>query len=264
MRFIPFFALALVGCGGVVTEQATHSDAGDDALRIERPEPETGPEAETATEPETGTEPGMCTRTNDWLKITLGGSVNASCAILSADAGPPPDLAGQIVRVDASSFDLDMCSPAADCLPMIEHIEVSALGLDLRTLKLHSYVKVTYAVSMLWGCHPSIVVESLDSWSGVKNPVDVGGRIYLAGGDGMDPKLPFAIERVKTGCFTPTSSCGGSPDWYAYSFAGTKVRMGQTEAFTANGQSFRARNLRAFYEGACDAYWDYAFWMIAE
>ncbi|MGZ3422908.1 MAG: hypothetical protein ACXWUG_25950 [Polyangiales bacterium] len=255
MRFISFFAIALVGCGGVVTEQATSSDAGDDTVRIERPEPEGGTSA--------------CTRTSDGLTITLTGRVNASCATASVDGGTAPsELVGQIVRVDASSFDLDMCSPAADCVPLIETVQISGAGLDLRKLKQNSYVRVTYHSQTFFGCHSSIAVESIDSWSGVKNPVDVGGRLYLAGGDGMDPTLPFTVERIATGCFTSTSpSCGGgvAPDWFSYRFAGTNVvTMGQTASFTANGQSFRARNLRAFYEGACDAYWDYAFWLIAD
>ena len=269
MRALSLLAVILVGCGGVVREApATESDTGgtclDDACGadtgiIERPPAETGTIEPTPA----------CSRTSDRLSIALSGAITASCATTSAvdGGGGAVTRTGQIVRVSAQSFDLDTCSPAADCIANITTITLDAPGLDLRSLKINSYVKVSYSFGSFWGCQQSIVVESIDSWSGVKNPADVGGKIYVAGGDGADPILPFSIERVPTHCYDPTSgSCGGgvSPDWFAYRIAGTSIAMGTTASLSANGQELRARNLRAFYEGACDAYWDYAFWIVAD
>jgi hypothetical protein len=246
MRVLSFIALALVGCGGVVTEASNTTDSGVET-RVERPEPETSTSS--------------CVRTADHVAISMSGAITSTC---DDPAGTPSEITGQIVRTDETSFDLDMCSPAADCIPMIVTVEVKAPGLDLRALKQRSFVKVEHRDQSFFGCHSSIVVTSLDSWAGEKNPADVGGLLYLAAGDGLDPTLPFSVERVQTHCREDVETCGGSvpPDWYSYRFAGTDVAMGNTATFTANGQTLRARNLRAFYEGGCDDYWDFAFWIV--
>ncbi|MEI2827452.1 MAG: hypothetical protein V9F04_14445 [Dermatophilaceae bacterium] len=179
---------------------------------------ETGPDVPAV-------ETGLCARASDRLTIVATGRHTLGCSLGTRDAGIPGPMTGRIVRVDATSFDLDTCPPTADCVPLITTFKVTAPGLDLRGMREKSYVEVTYTESFFFGCSTSIVVRSVDTWTGVKNPADVGGKIYLAGGDGDDPTLPFAIDKVRQHCLPEgTPTCGGSaaPDHYAYRFAGTR------------------------------------------
>lgn len=259
------FPAATVACGSSVVPEA--ADGGGDAPLAY--DADIGIDTGTVVS-ETGAdvpvvETGTCARTSDRLTISATGRNTLGCSLGPRDGGVPGPLTGQIVRVDATSFDLDTCPPTADCVPLVTTFKVSAPGLDLRALVDKSYVEVTYTEQFFFGCTTSIVVRSVDAWTGVKNPADVGGKLYLAAGDGHDPTLPFAVEKVRLHCLAEgTPSCGGSavPDHYAYRFAGTtSVAMGETASFAAAGQTFTARNLRAFYLGDCDAYWDYAFWL---
>lgn len=259
---VPLFVLLLSGCGSSVVPEA--SDSATDAPALEASvdtgttPPDTAPDVPVS-------ETGSCARTSDRVTISAKGRTTLGCSLGPRDGGVPGPMTGQIVRVDATSFDLDTCPPTADCVPLITTFSVTAPGLDLRALVEKSYVEVTYTEQFFFGCNTSIVVRSVDAWTGVKNPADVGGKLYLAAGDGADPKLPFAIDKVRLHCLPEgTSTCGGSaaPDHYAYQFAGaTKIAMGETATFSAIGQTFSARNLRAFYLGYCDEYWDYAFWL---
>ncbi len=251
-------AVTLPACGSSVVPGEAASDTG-----VETGATETGADVPAV-------ETGLCARTSDRLQITATGRQTLGCSLGRRDGGGVPGpLTGQIVRVDATSFDLDTCPPTADCVPLITTFTVNAPGLDLRTgMRAKSYVEVVYTESWFFTCSTSIVVRSVDAWTGVKNPVDVGGRLYLAGGDGADPTLPFAIEKVRQHCLPEgTPTCGGSaaPDHYAYRFGGVAtVGMGETRTFGVAGQSFVARNLMAFYLGECDAYWNYAFWLTSE
>ncbi|MBK7401838.1 MAG: hypothetical protein IPJ34_37700 [Myxococcales bacterium] len=252
--------LVLPACGSTVVPGEAADGGVEAAADTGTVVSETGPDVPAV-------ETGLCARTNDRLTIVATGRHTLGCSIGTRDAGIPGPMTGQIVRVDATSFDLDTCPPTADCVPLITTFKVTAPGLDLRGMREKSYVEVTYTESFFFGCSTSIVVRSVDTWTGVKNPADVGGKIYLAGGDGDDPTLPFAIDKVRQHCLPEgTPTCGGSaaPDHYAYRFAGTAtIGMGETTTFTAAGQKFEARNLRAYYLGWCDEYWDYAFWLTS-
>jgi hypothetical protein len=260
MRFLVLLSLGLVACGGTVTaDPQAAADAGADTAPIELPEPETG------TPPTTSS----CTKTLDGAGILLSGHFNAGCIVGGEDAGPPAvEFSARIVDVEETVITVDSCSPAADCIPMPTRIMVKAPGLDMTKLaaRKNGFVKVSYSQSVSWGCTAAISIVSLDSWDGEKNPVDTGGRIYVAAGDGLAPTLPFSVERKQLHCLGSLKSCGAlEPDYYAFDFGGaTTVNMGDTQDFTApDGRAYTARNLRSFYEGACDAYWDFAFWMTA-
>jgi hypothetical protein len=111
-----------------------------------------------------------------------------------------------------------------------------------------------------------LTIRSVAQWGGMKNPVD-GEKTYLVASDGRYGSAhPFNVDLVKTNCFSG-KSCGSlDVDWYRLRFIAigggppTELAMGQTGTFWAGGQTFNARNLRSFYEGMCDAYWDFAWW----
>lgn len=113
--------------------------------------------------------------------------------------------------------------------------------------------------------------------SGSEVPVrPAGPRLYLALGDGSTEVLydGVAINRIRTGCGIPGGgpSCGPIvPDLYQLQFAhaqrvgGPEVPMGASSEWVIpiNGgtQNLRVRNLRSFETGACDDYWNWAWWI---
>jgi hypothetical protein len=103
-----------------------------------------------------------------------------------------------------------------------------------------------------------------------------GARLYLAVGDGSTEVLydSVSIGRVRTGCGIAGggASCGPVvPDLYQLQFrhaqrvGGPEVPMGATADWSIpiNGgvQNLRVRNLRSFETGACDDYWNWAWWI---
>ena len=103
-----------------------------------------------------------------------------------------------------------------------------------------------------------------------------GARLYLALGDGSTNVLydNISIGRVRTGCGIAGggTSCGPVvPDLYQLQFrhalrtGGPEVPMGATTDWnipiTGGAQNLRVRNLRSFETGACDDYWNWAWWI---
>jgi hypothetical protein len=229
----------------------------------------TGSPTGTATTPPS---PACVPRTNDHLEIEISGAITAACGVAKPGGGAPPtptSFTGQIVKVGPDFIELDTCPPTADCIATYTTLRVRGAGLDLSTLPVSSLVKVTATFVQVWGCESTVLVESLADWYGTKNPVDVGGRTYLVGAEGGTSVAgaPFSVGRVRTYCNkSETPSCGGTDvvDDYALQFnttTPTLASMGGTVRFVTDaGQIFEARNLRSYYLGYCDEYWDYAFW----
>ena len=44
----------------------------------------------------------------------------------------------------------------------------------------------------------------------------------------------------------------------------TLVTMGQTSSFLLQGRRVTAHNLRSYSSGACDDYWNWAYWVAAQ
>lgn len=268
MRVLAIASLALISCGGSVS-----------------PEAETVPDSGVISTTETGGASGgatpgavdggssgagsTCSRTSDRVDITVvGGGYKVDC---SGSAFPlePLSFTGQVVATDASSISVDQCHPAADCVPRVAVITARAPGLDLTRIKKNTFVHVDFEMYRSWACTSRLIVKAVDEWGGMKNPVE-GARVLLAASDGRFGSVPpFFVNRVATGCFKPKyEGCGSpsKPDWYNLTFSEgehgtpTTIAMGQTAKFVAGGQTFTARNLRSFYEGLCDAYWDWAWW----
>jgi hypothetical protein len=271
---------ALGGCGGsVASDPSASSEDTGTAVTEDTASPlpdssvfEEGVVVE-ASPAETGvisTETGVaCTRTGDRIEISaVGNGFDARCWKMGPDTGPPTtEFIGLISSTDVSSFVVDRCHPAADCVPMFVTVTAKAPGLDLRGLKKGSFVKVTTSHKTFFGCTSRITVASVASWGGLKNPVDTE-KTYLVASDGeTGSAYPFNVDRINIGCIKGPG-CGGGIDvgYYQLRFTAigggmpVQLGMGETGSFWAGGQTFTGRNLRAFYDGACDAYWDFAWW----
>jgi len=82
--------------------------------------------------------------------------------------------------------------------------------------------------------------------------------------------VPFKVSLVPNGCLPGAASCGGSmaPDYYALRFdtgsTSAVVPMGSTEMLsgTTGGIPLELRNLRSYYDGACDAYWSFGWFAV--
>jgi hypothetical protein len=236
----------------------------------------TGTGTTTPTTSPTGTATGyppICEHTNDRLDISVEGSISASCALRGPGGGPSPTthFEGELIKAGTGFITVDTCPPTADCAESIVTLYVKGAGLDLSTLPIGSLVDVTATFQWSWGCNATVLVKSLDEWGGMKNPVDVGGHTYLVGAEGVTTVAgaPFAVSRVDAGCAkSPYPSCGSEkPADYQLVFLGSgaggssaNVPMGGNGKFSSEAQTFTARNLRSYYDGACDAYWNYAFW----
>jgi len=264
--------LALSACGGSIAAEANPADAAATEVGNGGSDVAIGPVLDEGVPPST-TEAGpatpACARTNDRIEIAVSGAgQDGKCLALGpGDTGPPErSFTGQIVSTDVALVKVDLCHPAADCISSIATITARAPGLDLRSMKKGSFVRVTASFEHPWSCTSMLTIESVAEWGGMKNPVD-GAKTYLVASDGRyGTARPFNVELVRTNCMSG-KTCGGlEADWYKLRFIAigggppTVLGMGETGTFWAGGQTFAARNLRSFYEGLCDAYWDFAWY----
>ncbi len=234
---------------------------------------------------ETGSPAITCGVTLDTATISadLATGEVSDCAnpTVKQGAAPAPTTAtGQLSDVQADSFAIETCPPNADCATTgTIRYHVRAAGLDLRTaLPRGSYVQVSWEImTNTWACQTGLTVRSVTSWGGVANPVPPGGSatplllLDVADGGGVRDDA-FALETVPLGCNTTGAhGCGGAlPDEYAYRFvpaAGSPsvtVGMGETKSLSLSSDpklAWSARDLRSFQGEACDAYWDWAYWV---
>jgi hypothetical protein len=133
-----------------------------------------------------------------------------------------------------------------------------------------AFVKVSLELSPTWGgCSTRISVRNLPSWGGVDNPVMGGDGLYFLGTDGdlAHPEAPFSVGKLALGCGAGGSSCGEPADDFALTFMTstgdppTVVAMGETVLLgKLSGQPMWVHNLRSYVSGACDDYWNWAWW----
>ncbi len=199
----------------------------------------------------------------------------AECRPLTKPGPLPTSFDALITRAHVDSVELDLCSPAADCVPVPLTITAAAPGIDLSHLRLGSYVHVELQLDENpFACTRAVYVTSIASWGGMKNPVDVGGRLYFAATDGSIGNgtiLPFSDVRIMpTGCASlpPGTPAGCSTaiaiDDYSILFGSTAVGMGSTVDVVARSELYRVRNLRSFQSNFCDASWDWAWWAVVQ
>jgi len=187
------------------------------------------------------------------------------------------ELRGRVESSSGTSFVVDSCPPNADCGPMLSTFSFDAPNL-YAYIPVEALVTVRVQVDQPWGCTQQIEVTNLANWNGAENPYSSSNdTIYLSASDGIAQPVAgskLAVYKSALGCVNdPPPSCGGDPpDLYALYFAslyqsspGTPVYMGQQGYFEipdGNGlQYLQAQNLRSYSSGACDAYWDWSFWV---
>jgi hypothetical protein len=260
----------LGGCGGRVDDATTSAPVGA-ATPVG-----SGAPVGAATPASIG-----CGVTNDRASFTfeLASGQTLSCGN-PASTGEPATVTGAITDVSLDAFSLDTCPPTADCATSAKAtFHVRAPGLDLRTaLTTGTYVEVTYQLYRSWDCVGSLHVASVASWGGVPNPVPPRGVTtslpLLDVTDGTAPLRPeYALGYLALGCSTSgDTGCGAPrrPDTYAFQFtpteggAATTVGMGQTLALALSRDptlAWSVRDLRSYQGTACDAYWDWAYWV---
>ncbi|MBE7485188.1 MAG: hypothetical protein HS104_35120 [Polyangiaceae bacterium] len=209
-----------------------------------------------------------CGRTYDTLEVTIEPSIGESGPACSMSAPVQWQATGRVAKTSKNVFVLDTCPPNADCMPMFATVSVSAKDLELWVPE-NAFVSVKYALSPAWGdCTSQISVKNVPSWGGEQNPVSASGRLYFAGTDGQidNSDAPLAITEVPLGCPIGGTGCGGQPpDDFKLVFnvgpgdPGTHVGMGESKTVMAP-EPLQVHNLRSFVSGACDDYWNWAWW----
>lgn len=268
MRVLVLASLVLISCGGSVSpEAATVPDSG--AISTETGQGTTTPGAGGAADGGAAGPAATCSRTSDRVDISIELGGRREDCTTRFESPEPFSFTGQVVATDVSSISVDQCHPAADCIPRVAVITAKAPGLNLTQVKKNTFVQIDARVSRSsFSCTTQLTVRAVAEWGGMKNPVE-GAKTYLVASDGTFGNVgPLTVGRVPTGCFKATPPiCGpGEADWFSLAFsaagsgAAVTIPMGQTATFAAAGQTFTARNLRSYFEGLCDAYWDYAWW----
>lgn len=268
----PLVALSLgvglfAACGGVVESNGSPAPTGTVPTTTATP-------TVTAT---TSPPSRVCRQTTDYLSIEVhGGGHDGAC--YAADAGPAGQhFLGALVKTDVASLTIDLCSPAADCVPMPVVITIKAKELDLRALPIGSYVQVDAAFTDMGfgGCTSSVVVQSVAAWAGDKNPVDVGGRLYVAAADGglsaTKTTAPLTLTTPATGCHPVSGGCGPSSkgDWFDLHVEGqgegaraATLVMGDSALVHTAGHDVEVKNLRSYYDAACDDSGNLGWWAV--
>lgn len=252
---------ATVACGSDVTLEATGAGGGG------------GSGATSTSSASSGTGGGgggglPCGATHDALDFSMQtwDGLSLGCGTGFAEPQGTFTYEGTLQQTADGQLTIDSCSPAADCLPMVSTLRVSAQGLS-PYLRTGSYVRVTVYVAQPMGCEQAFTIVNLPEWDGVPNPVTPERRLWLAGADGTTQTLqdsPFGIEELPLGCHE-----GGAGDDYALRFfsaadpgGGLTLGMGQTGYLEAGpGEAWIVRNLRSFESGAPDDFWDWAYWL---
>ena len=231
--------------------------------------------ASTAPSGEAG---GACRKTDDHLDVALAGAGHdQSCALVTANGETRIEhLQGSITNVASDSFALDLCPPNADCAPdSTVTISVRAVGLDVgAALRALGFVTVDVHFDLLpYACTQSIAVTALGSWGGVANPARIAeGALLLAGSDG-DASVPgpLDVDHVPQGCLDGPKGATPPVDWYALRFTAhpsaqsVLVAMGDTATLPLDDASVvRLRNLRAYFEGSPQHFWEFAWWATTQ
>lgn len=172
-------------------------------------------------------------------------------------------------------FVLDSCSPAADCIPFISKLSITAPSLATDVPK-GTYVKVHVAIDLfMGGCSQRVQITNLSKWDGAPNPVMSGDFIWFLGVESSlnaFPETPFMAFAEPLGCFpNEPSGCGPHEDYQwrfqiptSSSDPGVVVQMGDTAywgaSFPTGFEYLSVHNLRSLSSGACDGPLDFAYW----
>ena len=229
--FAPLMALSFgFACGGRVGDE---EGPGGDPHTTPTTTP-SGTATTTATsEPTTPPKPPSCTKLADALsiKVTGGSFTGEACegGRLGKYHDPPKvtSVIGTLMNADSTSFTLDTCSPAADCMPSLVTFTIGAPDLDLRILgeAKGGFVAVDLVMYVEGGCRQAIAVRTIDTWAGGASPKTVVpfGTLMFAGTDrfldGGIASLGFSGKQVPLGCFSSPASCGVTHDIFALDFA---------------------------------------------
>jgi hypothetical protein len=175
---------------------------------------------------------------------------------------------GAVVGRTETTFDLDTCSPAADCLPQIVTIKVEAPGLEL-PIPVDAYVQVhlethDYAITRL---RTSFSVRNLPEWDGSLNPVASHEDWYLLTNEQLlaHPEASFALTPLQLTCATGT---GKTPKAYDVEISvangGPSVVISQHESaqVAAGGQDWNIRLLRAFHWEGTEEIDPFSWWAV--
>lgn len=178
-----------------------------------------------------------------------------------------------VVKSGGNALSVDACSPAADCLPQIFNLTFDAEGLYV-DVPVGAFVHVEVAVDVPWGCSHRLSITALPNWAGEPSPVPAGHTLYLAAADGTvapPAGAPFIVTPIKLDCPGYPSGCGGGvePGQYALRFssiddpsAGVLVETGELKNISLVETWAAVKNLRSFESGACDDYWNWAYWVV--
>jgi hypothetical protein len=203
----------------------------------------------------------------------------------AADKGKPPvdiTLVGQVKESDPGTIRIDTCSPAADCIPLIATLTISAKGLPAQPIPKGALVQLHYRSEYGTDTHTTsytamhLVIENVPNWDGLPNPVATGQNLWLAahehfvtgGPNSLTASFdPFLVERVDL-C---TKSDTGNPV-YAMRFAMKDIADGKTlllkpgeegklvVAAGATAGTYTLHNLRSF--DYLDANQELAYWIV--
>jgi hypothetical protein len=163
-----------------------------------------------------------------------------------------------------SHVTLDHCSPAADCVPLLATLDVSAPGLTLASqLTAGQFVRVRWRMGTaygLGGCAREVEISNLPSWDGAPNTIRTDDALILAAADGSTtslPDAPFTLARESIGCVGTGPGCGdGPPETFALRFGAsgesTLVGQGAHGLILIGGRGYQTTNHQSFISGACD------------
>lgn len=266
-----------VACGGVVSSGSNGSDAGPRPSPTDPP-PTTSPpinpiEAGPVPDPyDSGT---SCDQSHERLQLVVTDKgVDDSCSAAAAGMGSHPvDTIGTVVSDFVASMDgrvdVDTCPPWADCAPHVVSFRFHKTP-DLMINK-GAYVHVTANLTRgSFSCTEAITIMNVRSWGSSTNPIDPNDRLLFAGADGgLGTDAPLSVSKVPTGCLTGPSCGPDVVDDYQLKFsmkgapdAVVPMGLGKMRAIVVDGRTYYATNLRSYYDGTCDDYWNYA-WTVA-
>lgn len=202
--------------------------------------------------------------------VTPEGAVWDCAAFMESQTGTLSFNAA-VVKSDLNLLVVDACSPAADCVPFLYTLQFDAPGLGVFA-PIGTYVHVEASVDIPWGCYERLMITNIPSWDGMPNPVQPDNQLWLAATDGaveMFDDAPFKVDKIKLDCGPTTGGCGGDPGKFDLRFTPVDDPGGAVVVTTAETKTMSlidtpvaaVKNLRSFESGACDDYWNWAYWV---
>ncbi|HMI88135.1 MAG TPA: hypothetical protein VK550_28820 [Polyangiaceae bacterium] len=229
--------------------------------------------------------PLSCDSTHERLALTVtvpGGGIQR-CADLVIDGGPATvhQLLSGVVRASSSDAGSSSSSVTIDtCVGDGCAAQLFVIRVDTPTpftIPVGAYVEAEYWMAMSHECTQLLRISNLAEWNGQTNPVSTVNKTYLVASDGSsDPNAKMVTTGIgvspkRLDCPADDASCGTPMPVGAYAFefsasgsASLTVTMGQSLAWTGNGQNFVVRNHRSYQSGLCDDDWNWAFSIVGQ